>query len=135
MKDAVEWLDLAKRFDGKCCVAEMDPSENVSWLKYPFVLAFMHMLNPNVTFTRALRETLMLGGDTHVNCMIVGALVGARDGVESLPAEMTQKVIACDYQNGKRRPVELQPFCSFMRCFDKVFDKASSQVVVDIQVS
>lgn len=51
MGDVVNWLDLAKKFGDEIDLAEMDPTENSAWVKYPFVLSMMFMLRKNITYS------------------------------------------------------------------------------------
>jgi ADP-ribosylglycohydrolase len=109
MGDIITWLELAKKFEGKVDKADMDPSENTGWVKYSFVLSMTYMLKKNVSFTNALRETLMLAGDTCVNGMLVGAILGARLGFEALPSEAVDNVLNCNMEKfkGVARPKSL----------------------------
>jgi ADP-ribosyl-[dinitrogen reductase] hydrolase len=96
MTEMVEWLDLAKKLDGKCTVADLDPSENTSWVKYGFVLAFMFLLVKNITFEKAIKDTIVLGGDTNTNAAIVGGMIGAVVGIKGLPEDLVKKIEDCN---------------------------------------
>lgn len=135
MIEMVEWLDLAKRFDGKVKVADLDPRESPNWCKHGFVLAFTFMMVQNISFESAIRQTIILGGDTHANCMIVGAMIGGMLGVQWIPDKMQQTLLSSNQENWaeKERPLVLQPANSFMGCFEKLMTKASTSIVVDMR--
>ncbi|MGV1045485.1 ADP-ribosylglycohydrolase family protein [Limnohabitans sp.] len=73
--------------------------EKIGWVKIGFSLAFHHLLNGS-TFTAAMRQTLLLGGDTDTNACIVGAMVGARQGASGIPQEWRDAVLRCDTSKG-----------------------------------
>ena len=45
------------------------------------------------SYLDALKEVLLLGGDVDTNAAIMGILLGARDGLDSLPKDCYEKVI------------------------------------------
>lgn len=59
-------------------------------------------------FEQALRATLAGGGDTDTNACIVGALIGALNGVEAIPHSLIEGVVQCDTRLGHARPEWLQ---------------------------
>ena len=69
-------------------------------------MAFEHLAQ-GTTFSKAMAEVLALGGDTDTNACIVGAALGARDGLEALPAHWVQAVMAS--QPATARPPALHP--------------------------
>ena len=73
------------------------------FVKIAFTLAFKHLAKAS-TYQTALTETLLGGGDTDTNACIVGGLVGALQGVSSIPSVMTQTLLNCDTQVGRPRP-------------------------------
>lgn len=73
--------------------------EKIGWVKIGFSLAFHHLLNGS-TFTAAMRQTLLQGGDTDTNACIVGAMVGARHGASGIPQEWRDAVLRCDTSEG-----------------------------------
>jgi ADP-ribosylglycohydrolase len=56
-----------------------------------------------------MRDVLRLGGDTDTNAAIVGAMIGARDGVERLSERMVATVMKCDTALGRARPSRYHP--------------------------
>lgn len=115
----------------------MDPTENIAWVKYPFVLAIMFMLKKNLSFTQALRECLMYAGDTCANTMMVGAIMGARLGFDHLPTEPVHNILNCDmtkYKGGVQRPPVLQPALVFKNLFDKYYSRKIKDIEVDTRL-
>jgi len=101
--------------DAKACAevkewlhgAETDSSiqfhPNGGFAKVAFVEAFKHLLKGS-SFTDAVRDTLVGGGDTDTNCCIVAALTGAARGLSDIPVFMQKAVLLCDTQKGRPRP-------------------------------
>lgn len=138
MGDIITWLELAKKFDGTVDLAEMDPSENTAWVKYPFVLAIMFMMKKNLSYSQAIRETLMYAGDTCVNAMMVGAIMGARLGLDHLPTEPIYNIENCDMTkykgDGSSRPDVLQPAKVLKNLFEKLNNRSNDDVEVDTRL-
>jgi ADP-ribosyl-[dinitrogen reductase] hydrolase len=79
------------------------------FVRIAFTHAFRH-LHLGTTYVDALRETLAGGGDTDTNACIVGGLVGARWGADSIPEAMKAAVLGCDTRRGRNpRPDALHP--------------------------
>ncbi len=49
----------------------------------------------------AMREVLEGGGDTDTNACIVGGLIGAADGINSIPAAIVKAVTECATSTGR----------------------------------
>lgn len=95
-----EWLDDVER--GELPYAR----EKIGWAKIAFSLAFHHLFQES-TFTAAMRQTLLLGGDTDTNACIVGAMMGARFGASAIPTEWCEAVLMCDTSKGSQpRPAD-----------------------------
>lgn len=62
-------------------------TENIGHVKHAFTLAF-RFLRMGSTFETAIRQTLMKMGDTDTNGAIVGAMMGALNGSDGIPAFM-----------------------------------------------
>jgi ADP-ribosylglycohydrolase len=77
------------------------------FVRIGFTHAFFHLLAES-TFEQALRATLAGGGDTDTNACIVGALIGALNGVEAIPHSLIEGVVQCDTRLGHARPEWLQ---------------------------
>ena len=80
----------------------------MGFVKHAFILAFYCLLrvendfssNGEEAFDFAIRQTLMLAGDSDTNCAIVGGLVGAYVGIKAMPASKVQKVLECNVELG-----------------------------------
>jgi hypothetical protein len=73
-----------------------------SYLKIAFTWAF-HYLKVGKPFTEALREILLKGGDTMANGAIVGALLGAHEGLGRIPSFLLDPVLAFRCSNSEER--------------------------------
>ena len=78
----------------------------IGFVKIAFTHAFRHLLL-GTSYVDAIRETLLGGGDTDTNACIVGGLLGAACGVESIPEEMRSAVLNCNTEVGHSRPAFL----------------------------
>lgn len=96
-EDVLSWLEDAE--SGQLPAAY--PS--IGFLRIAFCHAFHHVLRGH-SYVQALHKVLACGGDTDTNACIVGALVGARVGIDGIPEDMTQAVLDCDTKNGRPRP-------------------------------
>ncbi|CEL95912.1 unnamed protein product [Vitrella brassicaformis CCMP3155] len=97
---AREWLELAASnehfsVDGK----------GMGWIKWGFTLAFRHLLYAE-SYEAALRDTLVLDGDTDTNACIVGGLYGAAVGASAIPTHLKEPVLSYSFEDkgGQRRP-------------------------------
>ncbi|BAZ46351.1 ADP-ribosylation/crystallin J1 [Chondrocystis sp. NIES-4102] len=124
-ENAKTWLDqadLAQNSQKYHCWAEVsswldDAANNLNIPYYPqigfvkigFTHAFRHLLLDS-DYENAIAQTLAGGGDTDTNACIVGGLIGAASGVESIPKNMRDHVLNCDTTLGKYpRPAFLHP--------------------------
>ena len=100
-QEVKEWLNLAE--DN----IDVGYYPQAGFVKYGLVHAFRH-LHLNSSYEKAIRETLLGGGDTDTNACIVGGLVGAAKGLVSphlestgsIPFSMAYPVITCDTGKG-----------------------------------
>ncbi len=97
VEEVQRWLADARR--GKD-VAYMP---QIGFVQIGFTHAFRHLL-AGTDYVSAIRETIAGGGDTDTNACIVGGLVGAACGAESIPESMREKALTCTTQDGRRRP-------------------------------
>ena len=81
---------LIKHHSGNICFA-LDVSESRGWVKWGFILAFWH-LKKATPFEEAMVDVLKRDGDTDTNACIVGALLGAFCGIETLPTKWLKRV-------------------------------------------
>lgn len=73
------------------------------FVRIGFTYAFYHLIN-GTSYADAIYATLSGGGDTDTNACIVGGMVGAANGIESIPPHMLNSIITCDTTNGRHRP-------------------------------
>lgn len=73
------------------------------WARHAFRLAFYHA-ERGTPFADAMRHVLGVGGDTDTNAAIVGALLGARDGLSGLPGAWVEAVDGARTEDGHPRP-------------------------------
>lgn len=73
------------------------------YVRYGFTYAF-HYLEFAFGYRQAILETLAMGGDTDTNACIVGGLVGAYNGLNGIPKQALEKVVACKTEDGQPRP-------------------------------
>ena len=67
----------------------------IGFIKIPFHHAF-RLLVARTSYVDAIKEMLCGGGDTDTNCCIVGAMLGAAQGVDAVPRQWREKIVACD---------------------------------------
>ena len=78
-------------------------------LKHALILAFYCLIKVEQDYSKdltkgfdfAMRQTLMLAGDTDTNCAIVGGLIGAYVGVKNIDQSKVKKVLECDVKAGE----------------------------------
>lgn len=66
----------------------------MGWVKIAFTNAFHHLLQGS-TFEEGIRQTTRMGGDSDTNAAILGPLLGARDGWETIPRHWVRAVLTC----------------------------------------
>lgn len=72
--------------------------------KKGFILSFYFLLScqkkaPLAAYLDSTRLSIQLGGDTDTHACIVGGMIGALNGVKSLPQDMMWKVLQFDVAN------------------------------------
>jgi ADP-ribosyl-[dinitrogen reductase] hydrolase len=77
-------------------------------------IAFMwsfYYLNKETSYSEALKDILLRGGDTDTNAAIVGGLLGAAEGIDGINKDQIKKVLDFDPQlhGGHQRPSFLIP--------------------------
>lgn len=68
---------------------------NMGHVKHAFILA-LYFLRTRASYEDAIRQTLVLGGDTDTNAAIVGGLMGALCGASAIPEYMKDPVLLFD---------------------------------------
>lgn len=68
--------------------------EMMGWVDHAFRNAFSALIKGE-EFQDAVVRTVRGGGDTDTNAAIVGALLGARDGIAAIPPQWRETVMAC----------------------------------------
>lgn len=73
----------------------------VGFVRYGFTYA-INYLHQGTEYQIAIKETLLKGGDTDTNACIVGGLLGALHGLDSLPKDMVRKLMRCNTKKGNQ---------------------------------
>lgn len=79
---------------------------SMGWIKHAFVLSF-RALHRNWDWNQAVRQTVILNGDTDTNACIVGGMIGARYSLHGVPEYALSAVSECMPNHG--RPDWLRP--------------------------
>jgi ADP-ribosyl-[dinitrogen reductase] hydrolase len=83
------------------------------WSKIAFVYGFRYLIN-GFGYHEALYSIMKGGGDTDTNACIIGGLIGAADGLSTLPQDKVYKMVAWNPKKGGiKRPDWLRVnYCS-----------------------
>jgi ADP-ribosyl-[dinitrogen reductase] hydrolase len=79
---------------------------NAGFVRIGFTHAF-YSLHQQHSYEAGISAVLSGGGDTDTNACIVGGLLGALHGANTLPGVMRDRVLNCDTQCGRPRPAWL----------------------------
>lgn len=96
-EEVLGWLRDAENGD----LPEFHPS--AGFVRIGFTHAFYHLIQEH-SYEISITQTLLGGGDTDTNACIVGGLIGALHGVDSIPALMRDRLLECNTQLGRPRP-------------------------------
>ncbi|KAG2491875.1 hypothetical protein HYH03_009827 [Edaphochlamys debaryana] len=102
----------------------------IGFVRYGFFYAF-RFLKLRTPFRDALRDTLLLKGDTDTNAAIVCGMLGALHGAAAIPTHMADAVLGRQGQSGAkgpRRPDWLQPG-RLPSVFKQLWSKATGEEV------
>lgn len=88
-------LDAAKNDNPDLYSADLHLLSMQGFVRVGFRLAFWELMHAP-DYRSALLDTVNRGGDADTNGAIVGGLLGARYGEESIPAEWKATVVNCD---------------------------------------
>ena len=80
---------------------------SAGFVRIAFTHAF-HSLIRQHSYEEGISAVLAGGGDTDTNACIVGGLLGALHGTNTLPEIMRNRVLNCDTKSGRARPSWLQ---------------------------
>jgi len=72
--------------------AELDLYRTAGFVRVAFRLAFWHLAH-TPSWRAAVVDVASRGGDADTNTAIVGALLGARDGIDAIPAAWVDRVL------------------------------------------
>ena len=97
VEEVRRWLADARRGKDVAYVPQ------IGFVCIGFTHAFRH-LAAGTGYAAAIRETIAGGGDTDTNACIVGGLIGAACGAESIPTAMRERVLRCTTEDGRSRP-------------------------------
>jgi len=86
-------LDAAGADDPRLYTPELHLHRTAGFVRVAFRLAFWHAVH-TPSWRDALVDVASRGGDADTNAAIVGALLGARDGVSAIPAAWVERVLA-----------------------------------------
>ena len=91
----------------------------MGFVKHAFVLSIYCLLRADSkpikeVYNWAMKQTVMLAGDSDTNCAIVGGVIGAYAGVDNIDKSKLRKVLECTLSSShgrgsQRRPKFVQP--------------------------
>jgi ADP-ribosylglycohydrolase len=90
--DLARDLDAAGADDPKLYGPELDLQQTAGFVRVAFRIAFWH-LGHTASWRDAVVDVSSRGGDADTNAAIVGALLGARDGLHAIPAAWIDRVL------------------------------------------
>ncbi len=86
-------LDVARGETPDVARADLDLMRTAGFVRVAFRLAFWHLMH-TPSWRDAVVDVASRGGDADTNAAIVGALLGARDGVSAIPRAWVDRVLA-----------------------------------------
>ena len=96
-EEVLGWIRDAKNG----VLPEFHPS--AGFVRIGFTHAFYHLVQEH-SYETSIAQTLSGGGDTDTNACIVGGLIGALHGGNSIPMLMQKRLLECNTQLGRPRP-------------------------------
>jgi ADP-ribosylglycohydrolase len=93
--------------------AAKPPTDYISqqgWVLIAFQNALWQLLHAE-NLEEGVVDTVMRGGDTDTNAAIAGALLGAVQGLDAIPAQWCNKVLNCRPDSGKPHVRYPRPEC------------------------
>lgn len=100
-------IDVMRRAE---CSPPSDFMDQMGWVLVAFQNALFQMLHAQ-NFESAVVDTVMRGGDTDTNAAIVGALLGAVYGRESIPVLWQTAILSCRPKFGGKGVHRPRPEC------------------------
>lgn len=108
-EDIVEWLSVIEGsvYDARTTILPQCTGRGMGFLKLALVWSFFYLYH-DISYTDAIRDMLLQGGDTDTNAAIAGGLIGARYTMHGTrEVEWLSKVLLYDCnkdRKGHRRP-------------------------------
>ncbi len=93
VEDLVRDLETAESENPSVYRVELDLLRTAGFVRVAFRLAFWHLMH-TPSWRDAVVDVASRGGDADTNAAIVGALLGARDGVGAIPHAWIDRVLA-----------------------------------------
>jgi ADP-ribosylglycohydrolase len=84
-----------------------------------FVYSFYY-LKQELTYEKAMRKTLLLGGDTDTNAAIVGGMMGAYHGIDEIQDDWRNAVLNSTY--GSEKFLRTQSEDEFLKLVMKLYN-------------
>ncbi len=85
-------------FEDSLDISTLQCTSQVGHVRWAFTIA-MYCLRKNLHYAEAINLTLLKGGDTDTNAAIVGALIGALNGINDIPDYMKEPVLQFNPQD------------------------------------
>jgi len=86
-------LDAARAADPQLYGPDVDLQRTAGFVRVAFRMAFWHLVH-TPSWRDSVVDAASRGGDADTNAAIVGALLGARDGMHAIPEEWLSRVLA-----------------------------------------
>lgn len=111
-------LDAAQRPDPDLYGEELHIQRTAGFVRVAFRLAYWHAAHTK-SWRDAVVDTASRGGDADTNGAIVGALLGARDGVDAIPRAWIERVLAAKQRGSDAWGDAHHPrhFVTLLRCW------------------
>jgi ADP-ribosylglycohydrolase len=93
VEDLQRDLDVATADNPGVYRVELDLRRTAGFVRIAFRLAFWHLVH-TPSWRDAVVDVASRGGDADTNAAIVGALLGSRDGVRTIPRDWIEQVLA-----------------------------------------
>lgn len=95
-------------------------TEMIGFILIAFSYAFYYLKN-EYTYEEAIKAMLLCGGDTDTNAAIVGGLLGACYGIDSIPVEWRDAVLGFKYARSSKKLFDIKGKGSFKQKVKTLF--------------